>query len=166
MRHKIIFSAIIPYFIFTACSTQEEWTSLFNGTDLSGWEVKAKPEDQGKDFWVAGDGYIEANSIGQPDHDYIWLYSQQEYDDFEIKFKFQAFVESPGNSGIQLRSRYDSVTYWLNRIRLSRERSSRRERNSSSKIFFTWRLCICSSVAHTAVPASNPMRIAMTGMGT
>jgi hypothetical protein len=114
MKYNIIFSVFILYFMLTACSTQEEWTSLFNGTDLSGWEVKAKPEDQGKDFWVVRDGYIEANSIGQSDHDYIWLYSHQEYEDFEIKFSFQAFVESPGNSGIQVRSRYDSVTYWLN----------------------------------------------------
>lgn len=100
--------------LFLSCTPQKEWIQLFNGTDLSGWEIKAKPEDQLKDFWIVRDGYIEANSLGDPDHDYIWLYSEKEYGDFELIFKFQAFADSPGNSGIQVRSRYDTLTYWLN----------------------------------------------------
>jgi len=107
-------SLIVGFIFITACENQEEWIPIFNGKDLSGWEVKAKPEDQGKDFWFVKDGYIEANSLGRGDHDYIWLYSTSEYDDFEIKFKFQAFKESPGNGGIQIRSRYDEQSYWLN----------------------------------------------------
>jgi len=112
--NKSFFSLLILFFLLTACNKQEEWISLFNGNDLSGWQVKAKPEDQEKKFWFAKDGYIEANSIGRGDHDYIWLYSDNEYDNFEIKFKFQTFKDSPGNSGIQIRSRYDTQTYWLN----------------------------------------------------
>ena len=113
--NKSISAVLISSFLFlAACNNQAAWISLFNGQDLSGWMVKAKPEDQKKEFWTVRDGYIEANSIGRGDHDYIWLYSDQEYDHFEIKFKFQAFMNSPGNSGIQIRSRYDSITYWLN----------------------------------------------------
>jgi hypothetical protein len=114
MKYISLFSIIIFYASFTGCDTKERWIPLFNGKDLSGWEIKAKPEDQGKHFWVVRDGYIEANSLGRPNHDYIWLYSDGEYTDFEIKFSFRAFMDSPGNSGIQVRSRYDTETYWLN----------------------------------------------------
>jgi hypothetical protein len=104
----------ISLVLIISCNNRKEWISIFNGQDLSGWVVKAKLGDQGKDFWFVHEGYIEANSIGRGDHDYIWLYSEKEYGDFEIKYKFQAFEDSPGNSGIQVRSRYDEDTYWLN----------------------------------------------------
>jgi hypothetical protein len=52
--------------------------------------------------------------MGHPDHDYVWLQSVKEYEDFELSFEFQAFRNSPGNSGIQVRSRYDEESYWLN----------------------------------------------------
>jgi hypothetical protein len=114
MKKSIFTLLVFIFYFFTSCNNQAEWISLFNGNDLSGWEIKAKPEDQRKDFWIVKNGYIVANSLGRGDHDYIWLYSREEYDDFEIKFKFQAFEESLGNSGIQIRSRYNSQTYWLN----------------------------------------------------
>jgi hypothetical protein len=111
--NRIITLFICVVFI-VSCDNQKKWVSIFNGQDLSGWVVKAKPEDQGKNFWFVRDGYIEANSIGRGDHDYIWLYTEKEYQDFEIKYKFKAFRNSPGNSGIQVRSRYDEETHWLN----------------------------------------------------
>ena len=114
MKRYIFLVFLIPLILIISCNGEKEWVSLFNGEDLSGWVVKAKPEDQGKNFWFVNDGYIEANSLGRGDHDYIWLYTEKEYGDFEIKYQFQAFRESPGNSGIQVRSRYDEETYWLN----------------------------------------------------
>jgi len=114
MKRHIFLVFLIPLILIISCNGEKEWVSLFNGEDLSGWVVKAKPEDQGKNFWFVNDGYIEANSLGRGDHDYIWLYTEKEYGDFEIKYQFQAFRESPGNSGIQVRSRYDEETYWLN----------------------------------------------------
>ena len=97
----------------TGCDT-DRWISLFNGKDLAGWIVKAKPEDIAREFWFVTEGCIEANSLGIPDHDYVWLMTEKEYGDFELKFKFQAFRNSPGNSGIQVRSRYATDEYWLN----------------------------------------------------
>jgi hypothetical protein len=34
----------------------KEWTSIFNGKDLTGWTVKCKPEDQHKNYWQVKDG--------------------------------------------------------------------------------------------------------------
>ncbi len=85
----------------------QQWTSLFNGKDLSGWMVKCQAADKEKTFWTATDGAIQCNSIGRKDHNYVWLVSEREYGDFELRLKFQVFSESPGNSGLQFRSRYD-----------------------------------------------------------
>lgn len=85
----------------------EEWISLFNGTDLAGWRVECTPRDRDKEFWRVSEGAIECDSLGRPDHDYVWLVTEAEFDDFELHAEFQAFRESPGNSGIQIRSRFD-----------------------------------------------------------
>ncbi len=81
--------------------------SLFNGTSLEGWHVASVDKDRDRNFWRVKDGTIECNSIGSQDHDYIWLCTDKEYADFELQLKLQAFRESKGNSGVQVRSRYD-----------------------------------------------------------
>lgn len=90
-----------------------EWKSIFNGKDLTGWQVKCKPEDKGKSFWFVKDGAIEANSIGSKTHDYVWLTTDKDYRDFILKLKFQAYEDANGNSGVQFRSRYDDADMWL-----------------------------------------------------
>ena len=83
------------------------WEPLFNGKNLKGWSVKCLPDDREKEYWKVTDGTIECNSLEDGNHDYVWLMNENEYRDFELKLKFQAFKESPGNSGIQIRSRYN-----------------------------------------------------------
>lgn len=90
-----------------------DWRSLFDGKTLQGWRVEAKPEDRGKTFWQAKDGAIVCDSIGRKDHDYVWLVSEEEFDDFELTLEVKGFPESPGNSGLQFRSRYDAAISWL-----------------------------------------------------
>jgi hypothetical protein len=91
----------------------KEWTSIFNGKDLTGWTVKCKPEDQHKNYWQVKNGMIEVNSLGDKDHDYVWLLTDKEYVSFSLQLKFAAFKNSPGNSGVQIRSRYDEKEGWL-----------------------------------------------------
>ncbi|MEN6429042.1 MAG: DUF1080 domain-containing protein [Phycisphaerales bacterium] len=86
---------------------------MFNGQDLAGWMVKCKPADESKVFWRVEDGCIVADSMGRPDHDYIWLVTEREYADFILRLRFQACKDSPGNSGVQIRSRYDEQAGWL-----------------------------------------------------
>lgn len=95
-------------------SSEEDWSSLFNGRDLSQWVVKCKPADQEKQFWTVTDGVIQADSLGRKGHDYVWLMTRSEYQDFTLALKFRAFRNSPGNSGVQIRSRYDETEGWLN----------------------------------------------------
>lgn len=86
----------------------KEWVTLFNGNNLDGWEVKAVKEDQHYNFWSVENGAIVVNSLGNKNHDYSWLITKKEYANFELKLKFQSYRESPGNSGVQIRSRYDN----------------------------------------------------------
>lgn len=89
------------------------WQSLFNGNDLTGWTVACKPADQSREYWRAEDGCLVADSLANADHDYIWLMTREEYSDFVLRLKFQAYRGSPGNSGVQVRSRYDTAAGWL-----------------------------------------------------
>lgn len=96
------------------CLTQaQDWMPLFDGQSLKGWRVEARPEDAAKNFWKAEEGAILCDSRRRPDHDYVWLMTNQEFDDFELRFEVQSFRESPGNSGVQVRSRWDSRAGWL-----------------------------------------------------
>lgn len=101
-----------------SCSNNK-WVSLFNGENLEGWTVYCIQADEDKEYWKVKDGFIECNSLGDPDHNYVWLASKREFSDFHLKLKFQIFKESGGNSGVQFRSSYDGSEYanyggWLN----------------------------------------------------
>ncbi len=95
--------------VLFSCSpgSQSGWEELYNGRDLQGWAVNCLPADKDKVFWKSVNGYIECNSTGLPEHDYVWLISDNEYADFHLKLKFQVFQSATGNSGVQFRSLYD-----------------------------------------------------------
>jgi hypothetical protein len=90
-----------------------KWTTLFNGKDLTGWIIKNHPDDDGHHFWKVEKEMIVSNSLGSTEHDYVWLMSQEEYRDFELKLKFRTSKIPTGNSGIQIRSRYDDANAWM-----------------------------------------------------
>ena len=91
----------------------DDWISLFDGQTLKGWHVAAKPEDVEKNYWTVQEGAITCDSRGRRKHDYVWLLSNQEFADFDLRMKIRSFRESGGNSGVQVRSRYDVESYWL-----------------------------------------------------
>jgi len=90
-----------------------EWVSLFDGKTLAGWAVKCLPADRDKTFWTVDNGTILADSMDAGKHDYVWLVSEKAYADFVLRLEFQAYRDSPGNSGVQVRSRYDEKAGWL-----------------------------------------------------
>ena len=91
----------------TAQAEDAQWTPLFNGKDLSGWTLKCQAKDRNKTFWTVESGTILCDSTGRKDHNYVWLLTEKEFGDFELRLKFQAYKDSPGNSGLQFRSRFD-----------------------------------------------------------
>jgi len=90
------------------------WTSLFNGRNLDGWFINCRPEDEAKTgYWKVVDGTITAETPPGSKHNYIWLLTDEEYGDFELRLKVQTYASTTGNSGIQVRSRYDDKAGWL-----------------------------------------------------
>lgn len=87
--------------------SNQNWQELFNGENLDGWEVKSTAADRDKKFWSVDNGTILCNSLNSSDHNYVWLLSKKEYDNFELKLQFQTSRTHKGNSGVQIRSRYD-----------------------------------------------------------
>jgi hypothetical protein len=89
------------------------WRSLFDGVTLKGWHVAARTEDRAKGFWRVEGGAITCDSRGDKEHDYVWLVSDGEFGDFELKLKVRGFRDSTGNTGVQVRSRYDEQLSWM-----------------------------------------------------
>ncbi len=88
-------------------SAEHNWKSLFNGENLEGWEVKNSEKDIGKIFWTVDNDAILYNSLESKENNHFWLQNKVEYDDFELRLKFKTSRENKGNSGVQVRSRFD-----------------------------------------------------------
>ncbi|MBB4035275.1 hypothetical protein GGR21_001164 [Dysgonomonas hofstadii] len=67
---------------------------LFNGTDLTGWDV------YGTEKWYVKDGLLVCES--GPDKQYGYLATREYYDDFDLTVEFKQ--EADGNSGVFIRS--------------------------------------------------------------
>ena len=75
-------------------SAEEDFTPLFNGQDLTGWE--------GDDLlWVVEDGELVGRSPGISYNDF--LATEERYSDFILRFEIR-LVDDIGNSGVQFRS--------------------------------------------------------------
>jgi hypothetical protein len=91
-------------------SFEHDWKTLFNGKNFDGWVIKSTDKDKHKEFWRVENGIIKHNTIGSRDHNDVWLINNtKEFDDFELRLKFKSFKEDKGNSGVQVRSRYDET---------------------------------------------------------
>jgi hypothetical protein len=92
---RIIAIALLLATVAVPFASAEEWTPLFNGKDLTGWEA-----DNPAKFKVE-DGVL----IGfQEDGKGANIYTEKEYDNFELRFTYK--VKWPANSGLWFRTRY------------------------------------------------------------
>lgn len=98
---RLILSMLAISAVMTSSSWAEQWQTIFNGSDLSGWE----PIGGSGDNWSAEDGELRCN--GKPGAQ--WLATKQEYADFELTLEFN--VPENGNSGVFIRAPKDGVPY-------------------------------------------------------
>ena len=99
----IPFWGALVLIVFAACSgakkSQTTGVSLFNGKDLSGWEV------YGTERWYVENGELVCES--GPDKQYGYLATKQKFRDFDLTLEFKQ--EANGNSGVFFRSSIDGV---------------------------------------------------------
>ncbi len=84
----------LPVILVTLLSTSQAQTHLFNGKDLSGWDI------YGTEKWYVEDGLLVCES--GPDEEYGYLGTKETFKDFELSVEFKQAAE--GNSGVFIRS--------------------------------------------------------------
>lgn len=84
--------------LLISCDTNKD-ISLFNGKDLSGWEI------YGTEKWYVEDGLLISES--GPDKEYGYLGTKEHYKNFELNLEFKQ--EADGNSGVFIRSTVDGT---------------------------------------------------------
>jgi hypothetical protein len=80
---------------FTQLASGQEWTPLFNGKNLDGWE-----QINGTAKYEVRDGCIVGSSV--PDSPNSFLCTKKTYANFELEFEVK--VDKELNSGVQIRS--------------------------------------------------------------
>jgi len=79
----------------TTLAADNGWVSLFNGTNLDGWEQK-----NGLAKYEAKDDCIVGTSV--PESPNSFLCTKKDYADFELEFEVK--LDAALNSGVQIRS--------------------------------------------------------------
>jgi len=77
----------------------EDWISLFNGTDLTGWEKV------GHESWTVENGVIHGKGLTP---DYGYLQTEKPYRDFQLSLRFKCVGD--GNSGVFFHSAFKPGT--------------------------------------------------------
>ena len=85
---------LILFFSFFTGRLPAQTVSLFNGKDLSGWQIF------GSEKWYVQDGLLVCES--GPEKGYGYLATEAHYNDFDLQLEFRP--EADGNSGVFFRS--------------------------------------------------------------
>ena len=103
-KEKYLFAIPLLVFLLTPFLLKSQSVSLFNGKDLSGWEI------YGTEKWYVEDGLLICES--GPDAEYGYLGTEKTYKDFELTLEFKQ--QADGNSGVFFRSSIEGtkITGW------------------------------------------------------
>jgi hypothetical protein len=93
-RHSVLLAVAFTSLILCAQSSRpklpgEDWVSLFNGKDLTGWQKI------GNETWEVEDSTIHGIATTKA---YGYLQTEKSYKDFHLSLKFKC--EGDGNSGV------------------------------------------------------------------
>jgi hypothetical protein len=102
MRNHLI--TLVTCLISGHLAIQAQTGSLFNGKDLTGWDI------YGTEKWYVEDGLLVCES--GPDKEYGYLGTKKKYRDFDLTLEFKQGAN--GNSGVFFRSSIEGtrITGW------------------------------------------------------
>ena len=98
IKHPTLLLLLATFYFYSPHSWGQDgsWESLFNGTDLSGWQ-----ELNGKHIWEVKDGMIVGRTVpGEPNG---FLCTKQQFGDFVLELEV-SIDTLMNNSGVQFRS--------------------------------------------------------------
>ncbi len=100
-RNVVLFSLIAaaPLGAQRSAKPGEDWVSLFNGKDLSGWV------EVGKEKWTVEEGAIHGIAVTK---EYGYLRTEKKYVDFHLGIRFKC--EGTGNSGLFFHTDFEPGT--------------------------------------------------------
>jgi hypothetical protein len=103
-KGKFLLAITFVVFLFIPFLLKSQSVSLYNGKDLSGWEI------YGTEKWYVEDGLLICES--GPDAEYGYLATKKTFKDFELTLEFKQ--EADGNSGVFFRSSIEGtkITGW------------------------------------------------------
>jgi hypothetical protein len=104
MKRGLLWLLNVVFFALMALAQappEKGWRPLFNGTDLSGWQVT------GNEKWVVKDGAIMGEAVTEK---YGYLVTEKTYRNFLLRMKFKC--DAAGNYGVFLRSRITGEGKW------------------------------------------------------
>ena len=103
-KGKFLLAIAFVAFLFFPFLLKSQTISLYNGKDLSGWEI------YGTEKWYVEDGLLICES--GPDAEYGYLATKKTFKDFELTLEFKQ--EADGNSGVFFRSSIEGtkITGW------------------------------------------------------
>lgn len=96
---KLLFAAAAALVLSTSFTFFDDFKSLFNGKDLTGWKI------HGTEKWYVDKGELVCES--GPDKQYGYLSTEKNYDNFVLELDFKQ--EADGNSGVFIRSGIDGT---------------------------------------------------------
>ncbi|MEX2263430.1 MAG: DUF1080 domain-containing protein [Bryobacteraceae bacterium] len=123
--HRRSFLGLIPAALLGA--PEEGFVSLFDGTSLSGWNIREGPESA---FYVR-DGAI---AVHEGSNFPTWLSSEKQYENFDFRGEF--FIKGWMNSGIFLHAPEHGRNTWIGmKINLFQKRDEKMLAESVGSIF-------------------------------
>lgn len=105
---------ILLVLVLASAWQQEKKIKLFNGKDLTGWQV------HGTEKWYVEDGLLVCES--GPDEEYGYLSTKKHYKNFELTLNFKQ--EANGNSGVFIRSTLEGTKISGWQVEVAQKRTS------------------------------------------
>jgi len=105
---------ILGLLVIASGFQKESVISLFNGKDLTGWQV------HGTEKWYVEDGLLICES--GPDEEYGYLSTKKHYKNFELSLEFKQ--EANGNSGVFIRSTIEGTKISGWQVEVAQKRTS------------------------------------------
>lgn len=104
VRSVLLSAAVVALALSCTSPSSDDWESLFNGRDLTGWRGFGREDAPGG--WRAADGALYREPGGEGGD----LLTEREFENFELSLEWK--LPEGGNSGIMFRVTEDADQPW------------------------------------------------------